>query len=147
MENKGLNYSQDSQIQELLGRFLQVNSSTKGTEFAGEPHLNEDSIAAFVEGNLKRRELQPVINHLVKCSFCRHITAELVRLDYAFAEVEEIRTVKANGSNEPSKISDVLSGLLSRIFGGNDGAVFAHHEAETEENEESEIAENNKEEK
>jgi len=146
MENKGLNYSQDSQIQELLGRFLRVNSSINGLEESSESHLDEDSLAAFVEGNLKRRESLPIINHLVDCSFCRHITAELVKLDYAFAGVEETRTVNVNGNNEPSKISEVLSGLLSRIFGGNDGAVFAHHESEKEP-ENSEKPENTKEKK
>ena len=30
----------------------------------------------------------------------------------------------------PSKISEVLSSILSRIFGTNDGAVFAHQENE-----------------
>ncbi|HEY0658922.1 MAG TPA: hypothetical protein VGD05_10630, partial [Pyrinomonadaceae bacterium] len=74
MENKGSNYSQDSQIQELLGRFLRANPSINGSEFSSEAHLDEDSLAAFVEGNLKRRESQPVIYHLVNCSFCRHIT-------------------------------------------------------------------------
>ncbi len=132
MENKGLNYSDNSQIQELLGKFLQVNSSIHSSELSGESHLDEDSLAAFVEGNLERRESQPIINHLVNCSFCRHITAELVKLDYAFAGIEETRTANVNGNNEPSKISEVLSGLLSRIFGGNDGAVFAHHESEIE---------------
>lgn len=146
MENKGLGYSRDSQIQELLGRFLQVNSSINSLELASESHLDEDALAAFVEGNLKRRESQPVINHLIKCSFCRHITSELVKLDFAFAEIEETRAVKVNGNNEPSKISDVLSGLLSRIFGGNDEAVFAHHESEKE-SENSENTKNNKDEK
>ncbi|MDQ3131127.1 MAG: hypothetical protein M3Q99_10245 [Acidobacteriota bacterium] len=146
MENKGLNYSQDLQIQELLGRFLRVNSSINGLEASGKSHLDEDSLAAFVEGNLQRRESQPVINHLVNCSFCRHITAELIKLDYAFAEVEQINPVSINGNNEPSKISEVLSGLLSGIFGGNDGAVFAHHESEKEP-ENPEKTENTKEEK
>ena len=58
-------------------------------------------------------------------------------MDYAFAEVEELQPVNVLRESEPSRISDVLSGLLSRIFGGNDGAVFAHHESEKEsENEE-----------
>ncbi|MCC7307459.1 MAG: hypothetical protein IT173_07830, partial [Acidobacteria bacterium] len=29
---------------------------------------------------------------------------------------------------EPRKVSEVLSGLISRIFGTTDGAVFAHEE-------------------
>jgi hypothetical protein len=132
MKNNGLINSQDSQIQELLGNFLRVRSSINRSEISRESHLDEDSLTAFVEGNLNRRESQPIVNHLVDCSFCRHITTELVRLDYAFAEVEEIQPVNVLGESEPSRISDVLSGLLSRIFGGNDGAVFAHHESEKE---------------
>ncbi len=132
MENKGLNYSQDSQIQELLGRFLRVNSSINGLEASSESHLDEDSLAAFVEGNLKRRESLPIINHLVDCSFCRHITAELVSLDLAFAD--DVR-VSNNQTEQPSKISEVLNGLLSRIFGNNEDAVFAHQESEEKEKE------------
>ena len=132
MKNNGLTHSQDSQIQELLGNFLRVRSSINNSDASHESHLDEDSLAAFVEGNLNRRESQPIVSHLVDCSFCRHITTELVRLDYAFAEVEELQPVNILPESEPSRISDVLSGLLSRIFGGNDGAVFAHHESEKE---------------
>lgn len=135
MKNNGLINSQDSQIQELLGNFLRVRSSINSSEISRETHLDEDSLAAFVEGNLNRRESQPIVNHLVDCSFCRHITTELVRLDYAFAEVEEIQPVNVLAESEPSRISDVLSGLLSRIFGGNDDAVFAHQEKESESDE------------
>ena len=36
-------------------------------------------------------------------------------------------------TSEPSRVSGVLSGLLSRIFGTSDGAVFAHNEEKDEE--------------
>jgi len=146
MENKELINSQDSQIQELLGKFLRVYSSSKDSESFRELHLDEDSLAAFVEGNLNRRESQPIVTHLVDCSFCRHITAELVKLDYAFAGIEELRTVNVEAENEPSRISEVLSGLLSRVFGSSEEAVFAHQETEKE-SEELEESENPKEDK
>jgi hypothetical protein len=38
----------------------------------------------------------------------------------------------------------VLSNLLSRIFGTNDGAVFAHEEKEEEDSEKAENKEDNK---
>ena len=69
------------------------------------------------------------------CSLCRHITAELVRLDLEFAGEEIARPIV---SEEPSKISAVLNGLLSRIFGTADGAVFAHQESDEEEKESGE---------
>lgn len=130
MKNKGNTFLQDSQIQGLLANFLRLRSVTNKTENFGEQHLDEDTAAAFVEGNLNIRQSEPIVNHLVGCSFCRHITSELVKLDLAFAEIEPTRV--AQEKSEPAKISEVLSGLLSRIFGSTDGAVFAHQETEKE---------------
>jgi len=126
MKNKELINPQDIQIQGLLDRFLcsQVSRNNSATQ---ERHLDEDALAAFTEGNLGERESLPIVSHLVNCSFCRHVTAELVRLDLAFAD-DEVRF--AASENQPSKISEVLNNLLSRIFGTNDSAVFAHQEKE-----------------
>lgn len=126
MENKGKINTLDIKIQGLLDRYLQLRSANNGFE-TEQAHLDEDSLSAFVEGNLSEREVQPVVSHLVDCSFCRHVTAELVRLDFAFAE-EEIPSVAAE--SQPTKVSEVLNGILSRIFGTSDNAVFAHHEEE-----------------
>ena len=126
MKNKGITNTQDIQIQGLLERCLrsQVSSNSPAVQ---ANHLDEDLLTAFTEGNLSEREIQPIVSHLVDCSFCRHVTAELVRLDLAFAD-ETVQSI-AN-DNQPSKISEVLNGFLSRIFGTNDGAVFAHQEKE-----------------
>jgi len=46
---------------------------------------------------------------------------------------------------EPAKISQVLNGILTRIFGTRDGAVFAHHEEdEGEEKKEDETSDSEK---
>ncbi len=126
MKNSQQLNPQEAKIQGLLGRYLTLRSSSKDALGAGETHLDEDSLAAFVEGNLAKREAMPIVTHLVDCSFCRHVTAELVRLDMAFAETPA--AVKFAGDAEPSKVSEVLNGLISRIFGTRDGAVFAHNE-------------------
>jgi len=125
MENKGLTNLEDIQIQGLLDRYLhsQIALNKLTTQ---ERHLDEDLLTAFTEGNLSKREVVPIVSHLVDCSFCRHVTAELIRLDLAFADDE----IRAANENQPSRISEVLSGLLSRIFGTNDSAVFAHQEKE-----------------
>lgn len=140
MENKKLINPQDIQIQGVVDRYLRSQNSSAAFT-TQEPHLDEDSLAAFTEGSLSERETQPIINHLVDCSFCRHVTADLIRLDAAFAG-EEVQ-VAAN-ENQPSKISEVLSNLLSRIFGTNDSAVFAHQEKEEEDSERAEDSEDNK---
>lgn len=126
MEKMGLINSEDNQIQGLLDRYLRLRISTNA--LLSEEHLDEDLVTAFVEGNLKEREAQPIVKHLVDCSFCRHVTTQLVKLDFALAD-EEIMKI-AIDDRKPSRVSEVLNGLLSRIFGTTDGAVFAHHEKE-----------------
>ena len=139
MENKGLVNPQDIQIQGLLDRYLRLRVSDDNVTLQAQ-HLDEDSLAAFTEGNVSEREAQPIVRHLIDCSFCRQVTTELVRLDLAFTD-EEIKVVTVE--NRPSKISEVLNGLLSRIFGANDGAVFAHQEKE-EDSEKTESLEDSK---
>jgi hypothetical protein len=125
MENTGKINLEEIRIQGLLDRYL--NRQSAAAISTPENHLDDDSLTAFVEGNLSARESKPIVSHLVDCSFCRHVTAELVRLDLAFAD-EQIQTVAQE--NQPSKISEVLNNLLAKIFGTNESAVFAHNEAE-----------------
>lgn len=127
MENSERLDPQFNKIDNALGRFLK-NRVLETTPSAFEHHLDEDSLAAFVEGNISPREAGPMVRHLVDCSFCRHVTTELIRLDMAFADAPApSRTVEGA---EPASVADVLNGLLSKIFGTRDGAVFAHNEDE-----------------
>lgn len=126
MENTGKPNIEELRMQGLLDRYLNRQSAARGLS-TQQNHLDEDSLAAFIEGNLSEREAKPIISHLVDCSFCRHVTAELVRLDFAFAD-EQVHAVVQE--SQPSRISEVLNGLLARIFGTGDSAVFAHHETE-----------------
>lgn len=125
MENEGNINSEELNIQKLLSNYLHLRVSSNALSSEGQ-HLDEDALSAFVEGRLGQKESQPVVSHLVDCSFCRHVTAELVKLDFAFAE----ETPQTFEIETPSKISEVLSNVLSRLFGTNDSAVFAHQEKE-----------------
>jgi hypothetical protein len=136
---------QENKIQGLLGRYLRQRASGSGTALASESHLDYDSLTAFIEGNLSAREARPMVAHLVDCSFCRHVTTELVRLDLAFAETDVVESRVE--TSEPSRVSEVLSGILSRLFGTNDGAVFAHQENDSEEDAEKENPEEDESEK
>lgn len=117
-------------IQGLIGQYL-TNRPTVSDISA---HLDQDTLSAFVEGSLSERQATPVVGHLVKCDFCRHVTAELIRLDMEFAESAP---AAASVDQAPGKISEVLSGLFSKIFGPVDGAVFAHNEDEKDNDKES----------
>ncbi|MGH9820379.1 MAG: hypothetical protein ACRD43_09440, partial [Pyrinomonadaceae bacterium] len=116
---------EEYKIQSLMGRYLNARSAAELTLNTGADHLDDDTLSAFVEGNLSGREAKPIVSHLIDCTFCRHITSELVRLDLAFAETTGAR--QPVSEPEPSRISEVLNGILTRIFGTRDGAVFAHH--------------------
>ena len=135
MENKEHASSNEKDIQALVGRYLNLRSANDPVA-GNAPHMDYDQLSAFTEGNLSEREARPMVNHLIDCSFCRHITADLVRLDFALAETETPRS--AATESEPSKVSEVLSGLLARIFGTSGSAVFAHEDPKKDENNDEE---------
>ena len=134
MINKGQISAEELKIQGLLDRYLQFRNINSNVG-ANDDHLDDDSLTAFVEGKISEREMPFIVKHLVDCSFCLHVTSELAKLSAAFSEEEY--TV-AEPVKEPTKVADVLSGLLSRIFGTTDGAVFAHQEQKKEDKEEKE---------
>jgi len=115
----------DARIQSLLESFLRLRSTVENRE-GSNLHLDEDTLAAFTEGNMTMREATPIVSHLSDCTFCRHKTSELIRLDLAFAEDQPSLARAEN--REPAKVSEVLSGILSRLFGTGESAVFAHEE-------------------
>lgn len=127
-KNRG---TEEQRIQSLLTAFFVSRKSLKSSAAETSFHVDEDFLTAFAEGNLGERESMPIVNHLVNCGFCRHKTAELIRLDLEFSPGDEERSPVS--AAEPHKISEVLSGLLAKIFGSADGAVFAHNEKEADE--------------
>lgn len=134
MANNGQMNPEETKIQAMIAGYLVSGAASKSGDHAGS-HLDEDSIAAFTEGNLSELEARPIVSHLVDCSYCLHVTAEIIRLDAAFAE-QEIAVPAMTA--EPARISDVLSNLFSKIFGTNDGAVFAHEEKDEDEEDKKE---------
>lgn len=122
----------EEKIQNLLGHYLR--SSRSGMDAVSGEHLDQDTISAFTEGVLSERESAPVISHLVDCSFCLHVSAEIIRLSDAFGEVGATMPIT---SSQPTSVSEVLNGLFAKIFGTSDGAVFAHNEEEKPEDKKS----------
>ncbi|MGH9903308.1 MAG: hypothetical protein ACRD68_15995 [Pyrinomonadaceae bacterium] len=88
-------------------------------------HLDEDTLAAFVEGSLSQPETAPLITHLVACTSCRHATAQLIRLE---SEMGEAEIVQPAAQPEPGRIRRLLETLAARVLpeSGED-AVFAYH--------------------
>lgn len=119
----------DTSFQDLLGGFL---ISGDGRFADANSHLDEDTLAAFAEGNVSEREATPVVAHLSNCGFCRNITSELVRLDMAFAS-DTVTPLVAESA--PSSVAEVMSSLFAKIFGSSGAEVFAHSEPEEEKEE------------
>jgi hypothetical protein len=127
MANANEMTAQETKMQGILAAYL----TSRKEEAPISAHLDHDTLAAFTEGRLLARESAPVVSHLADCSFCRHITAELVRLDLQFAD-EPVEAISETGS-QPARISSVLSGLFEKIFGGAENAVYAHEEKKDDE--------------
>lgn len=128
MENAERISPENLEVHALLDRYLASRRILKSSAAETSAHLDDDALSTFAEGALSQRELAPVVTHLVECGFCLHKTAELVRLDLELADVTA--TAHTAEARQPQRISAVLSGLFSRIFGTNDAAVFAHQEKE-----------------
>lgn len=122
--------TEEQRMQRLLDFFLVSRNSLKSSAAETSFHLDEDSLSAFVEGNLAERESRPLVRHLVDCGFCRHKTVELLRLDLEFEGADA--GSESMPPRESSRISEVLSGLFAKIFGNAEGAVFAHNEKDDE---------------
>lgn len=137
MTEKGQTNSEELKIQGLLDRYLRFRASSAD---AGA-HLDEDALAAFTEGRLSPPESSLVIGHLLECSFCLHVSAELFKLEAALSE--ETPAPFAVAAAQPTKISDVLNNLLEKIFSGGD-AVFAHQEDENKPEDDNGEPEENK---
>lgn len=123
----------EHKIQDLLSGYLR--SSRSSSDAVSGKHLDQDTIAAFTDGVLSDRESAPVISHLVDCSFCLHVSAEIIKLNDAFGEMSATMPITRN---EPTSVSEVLNGLFAKIFGTSDGAVFAHNEDERSEDKKTE---------
>lgn len=133
MENKELT-PDNARIQKLLDLYLAAgNLSATSTANTSGDHLDEDSLSAFVEGNLQTRDEETAIRHLVDCGFCRHASADLMRLQLALADEAPVSI--ARDAKPLSKVSEFLAGILDKISGSAEAAVFAHDEKQDAEDE------------
>ena len=118
----------------LRRRALLAPSSPAGT------HLDEDALNAFVEGRLSETESAPLIKHLVGCSTCRHITAQLIRLEMEVAGDEVSPPLP---TEKPGHIRTFLSELASRVLPASDeDVVFAYHAPADDFEKKDEVKEN-----
>ncbi|HYP53364.1 MAG TPA: zf-HC2 domain-containing protein [Pyrinomonadaceae bacterium] len=110
--------------QRMVEAHLRYREQLSPAGGAGE-HLDEDRLAAFVEGCLTEAESAPLVAHMVGCSPCRRATAQLVRLE---DEIGDAATAAATDAPEPGRIRRLLDSLAARVLPQSDeDAVFAYH--------------------
>lgn len=104
--------------------------SVAASELANAPagsHVDEDMIAAFVEGRLTDNECQPVLSHLAACGLCRRTSAQLVQFENQIdADVSE------PADEEPGRLEALLSRLRSGVPSLSEEAVFAYEDPESD---------------
>jgi hypothetical protein len=124
-------------IRQLIDRRLKSRLPAEVMLDPFAAHLDEDAICAFVEGRLEDAEAAPVTSHLVACSFCRHTTAQLIKLESQFDSRDE--AIVAEG---PGRVRLFLESLAARMAPSlEEDAVFAYQNPETEPGRNAEVAE------
>jgi len=95
-----------------------------------EAHLDEDALAAFVEGRLREDESATVVSHLLSCGSCRGASALLIRLESL--PIEDDVTIP---EQSPSRLRQFLADLASQVVpSSGEDAVFAYQNPDTDQN-------------
>lgn len=124
-------------IRQLIDRRLKSRLPAEVMLDPFAEHLDEDAICAFVEGRLEEAEAAPVTSHLVACSFCRHTTAQLIKLESQFDSSDH-----AAVNEGPGRVRLWLESLAARVSPSfEEDAVFAYQNPETEPDGNGEVAE------
>ena len=58
-----------------------ISRNPTAVQASSEQHLDDNTVAAFLEARLTEDESGPVVSHLIACSACRKLTAQLVCFD------------------------------------------------------------------
>jgi hypothetical protein len=108
-------------IRYLIGRRLK---SAKEVETM-DAHPNEDTLCAFVEGRLEQAGSSQMVSHLITCGPCRHITAQLTRLECDPSPESDLSSL----DDAPNRLQLLLNKLASRVIpDSEEDAVFAYQD-------------------
>ena len=114
-------------MREIVAQRLKSVAASELSNLPAGSHVDEDSIAAFVEGRLTDSECKPVLSHLAACGLCRRTSAQFVQL-----ENQIDADIVTPGDEEPGRLEALLSRLRSAVPSANDEVVFAYEHPEPE---------------
>ena len=90
-----------------------------------DAHPNEDTLCAFVEGHLEQAGSSQMVSHLITCGPCRHITAQLTRLECDPSPESDLSSL----DDAPNRLQLLLNKLASRVIpDSEEDAVFAYQD-------------------
>ena len=117
-------------IREIVAQRLKSVAASELSNVPAGSHVDEDVIAAFVEGRLTDMECKPVLSHLAACGLCRRTSAQFVQL-----ENQIDGEVSTSASDEdPGRLEALLSRLRSAVPSVSEEAVFAYEDPNEEMN-------------
>src|SRR5215510_11058029 len=112
-------------IRGMIAQRLRTVAAAELSQVPTQPHLDEDVIAAFVEGRLLDNECQPVLAHLAACGACRRASAQIVQLE------NQIDAEPADDlADEPGRLESLLSKFGSLVPSTGEEVVFAYQDPE-----------------
>jgi hypothetical protein len=114
-------------IRGIIAQRLKTVAAAELSNIPVQPHLDEDVIAAFVEGRLLDNECQPVLAHLAACGACRRVSAQMVQM-----ENQIDADTASDVAEEPGRLESLLSKFGSLVPTAGEDVVFAYQNPEEE---------------
>src|SRR5215510_8371144 len=112
-------------IRGMIAQRLKAVAAAELSQVPNQLHLDEDTIAAFVEGRLLDSECQPVLAHLAACGACRRASAQIVQMENQI-DAEPASDV----AEEPGRLESLLSKFGSLVPSSGEEVVFAYQNPE-----------------
>lgn len=119
-------------MREIVAQRLKSVAASELSNLPAGQHVDEDLIAAFVEGRLTDTECKPVLSHLAACGLCRRTSAQFVQL-----ENQIDAEIVTPADEEPGRLEALLSRLRSAVPSAHDEVVFAYENPQVDEHEKS----------
>jgi anti-sigma factor RsiW len=114
-------------MREIVAHHLKSVAASELSNLPAGSHVDEDLIAAFVEGRLTDTECKPVLSHLAACGLCRRTSAQFVQL-----ENQIDAEIVTPADEEPGRLEALLSRLRSAVPVANEEVVFAYENPPSE---------------
>jgi anti-sigma factor ChrR (cupin superfamily) len=114
-------------IREIVAQRLRSVAASELSNVPAGSHVDEDLIAAFVEGRLTDTECKPVLSHLAACGLCRRTSSQFVQL-----ENQIDADIVTPADEEPGRLESLLARLREAVPSADEEVVFAYENPEDE---------------